>query len=55
MRFELRNFVETIGDEEDQIDEHSVGESFDFKVTKERVGLEEVEGFINNVHIVRIG
>lgn len=40
---------ETVGDEEDEVDEDAVGGALDFKVAEERVGAEEVDAFVDDV------
>jgi hypothetical protein len=42
----------TVRDVKDENDEEAVGGALDLKVTEERVGTEEVEGFVNYVRLV---
>lgn len=48
-------FGETVGDEEDEDDENAIGGAFDLEVAEERVGTEEVEGFVDDVGCVWVG
>ena len=43
------NLGEAVGDEENAIDQEAVGRAFDLEVTKESIGAEEGERFIENV------
>ena len=42
---------QTIGDVEDEDDEGTVGRAFDLKVSEERVGAEQVDGFVYYVAV----
>jgi len=42
----------TIRNEEDEDDQEAIAGSFDLKVPEERVGAEEVQGFINDVALL---
>lgn len=44
-------FRQTVRDEQDQVDEQSIGGSFDLKVSEQAVGSEEVEGFFDDVRL----
>lgn len=45
---------ETVGDEEDEVDEDAVGGALDFKVAEERIGAEEVDAFVDDVWARRV-
>jgi hypothetical protein len=45
-------FRETIGNEEDEDDEKTITRALDLKVSKERVGAEEVERLVDNVSLL---
>lgn len=49
------DFRETVGDEEDEDNEQAVGGALDLEVSEERVGTEEVKGFVDYVGCVGIG
>lgn len=42
----------TVRNEEDEDDQETIAGSFDLKVPEERVGAEEVQGFINDVSLL---
>jgi hypothetical protein len=44
-------FIQTIGNEEDAIDQSSVGSALNFKVSEQAVGTEEGETFVDDVCI----
>ena len=46
------DFGQTIGDEQDEDYEETVCWTFDFKVTEERVGAEEIECFVEYIGFI---
>ena len=42
-------FGETVGDEEDEDNEETIGRALDLEVAEEGVGAEEVEGLVDDV------
>ena len=45
-------FRYTVRNEENEDDQEAIAGSFDLKVPEERVGAEEVQGFIDNVALL---
>jgi hypothetical protein len=43
---------QTVGDVENQNDKGAIRWAFDFKIAEERVGAEEVKGFVDNVCLI---
>lgn len=48
-RRRLVQFREALQDKQDAVDEQAVGAALDFEVAEERVGAEQVEGFLDDV------
>lgn len=54
-RCTLSDLAEAVADEEDEVDEDSVGRALDLKVAEERVGSEEGERLVDDVGLGRVG